>query len=38
MLPHPVNSFELQKYYEKEPKFNGVYLRKNLPKIEDVYM
>ena len=33
MLPHPLINYERQKYYENEPKFNGVYLRKNLPKI-----
>ena len=25
MLPHPIISFEIQKYYQNEPKFNGVY-------------
>ena len=25
----------MQKYYQNEPKFNGVYLRNNLPKIKD---
>ena len=24
MLPHPLANFEIQKYYQKEPKFNGV--------------
>ena len=28
-------NFELQKYYQNEPKFNGVYSRNNLPKIKD---
>ena len=28
------SSFEIQKYYQNEPKFNGVYLRNNLPKIK----
>ena len=23
--PHPLKNFERQRYYEKEPKFNGVY-------------
>ena len=23
--PHPFTNFELQKYYQNEPKFNGVY-------------
>ena len=26
-------NFEIQKYYQNEPKFNGVYSRNNLPKI-----
>ena len=30
--PHPLTSFEIQKYYENEPKFNGVFSRNNLPK------
>ena len=34
MLPHPLNSFEIQKHYQNEPKFNGVYSRNNLPKIK----
>ena len=33
MPPHPLTSFEIQKYYQNEPKFNGVYSRNNLPKI-----
>ena len=35
MLPHPLTSFEIQKYYENEPKFNGVYSRNNLSKTND---
>ena len=35
MLPHPLTNFEIQKYYQNEPKFNGAYLRNNLPKIKD---
>ena len=35
MLPHPLTNFEIQKYHHKEPKFNGVYSRNNLPKIKD---
>ena len=35
MLPHPLTSFEIQKYYENEPKFNGVYPRNNLSKTKD---
>ena len=33
MPPHPLTNFEVQKYYQNEPKFNGVYSRINLPKI-----
>ena len=25
MPTHPLTNFEIQKYYQKEPKFNGVY-------------
>ena len=35
MLPHSLTNFEMQKYYQHEPKFNDVYSRNNLPKIED---
>ena len=35
MPPHPLTNFEIQKYYQNEPKFNGVYSRNNLPKIKD---
>ena len=30
MLPHPLTNFEIQKYYQNEPRFNGVYSRDNL--------
>ena len=33
MVPQP--NFEIQTYYQNEPKFNGVYSRNNLPKIKD---
>ena len=33
--PHPLTSFEIQKYYKNEPRFNGVNFRNNLPKIKD---
>ena len=36
MLTHPLTNFERQKYYQNEPKFNGVYWGNNLPKIKDV--
>ena len=32
MPPHPLINFEIRKYYENEPRFNGVYSRDNLPK------
>ena len=35
MLHHPLTNFEIQKYYQNEPKFNGAYSRNNLPKIKD---
>ena len=35
ILPHPLNNFDIQKYYQNEPKLNGVYSRDNLPKIND---
>ena len=35
MLPHPLKNFEIQKYYQNEPKFNVVYSGNNLPKIKD---
>ena len=30
-----LNNFEIQKYYQDEPTFNGVYSKNNLPKIKD---
>ena len=36
MPPHSLTNFEIQKYYQNEPRFNGVYSRDNLPnKIKD---
>ena len=35
MLPHSLTNFKIQKYYQNEPKFNDVYSRNNLPKIND---
>ena len=35
MPPHPFTDFEIQKYYQNEPRFHGVYSRDNLPKIKD---
>ena len=31
MPPHSLTNFEIQKYYQNEPKFNGVFSRNNLP-------
>ena len=31
MKPHPLTNFEIQKYYENESRFNGVFSRDNLP-------
>ena len=28
---HPLTNFEINEYYESEPRFNGVYSRDNLP-------
>ena len=37
MPPHRLTNFDIQKYYEHEPRFNGVYSRDNLPyRIKDV--
>ena len=35
MPPHPLTNFEIQKYYQKEPKFNGAYSSNTLLKIMD---
>ena len=32
MPPHPLTNFEIQKYYQNEPRFNEVFSRDNLPK------
>ena len=29
--PHPLTNFEIQMYYQNEPRFIGVYSRDNLP-------
>ena len=34
--PHPLTNYEIHKYYQNKPRFNGVYPRDNLPdKIKD---
>ena len=36
MNSHPLTNFEIEAYYQNEPRFNGVYSRDNLPdKIKD---
>ena len=32
MQLHPLTNFEIQRYYQNEPRFNGVFSRNNLPK------
>ena len=31
LTPHPLTNFEIQEYYQNEPRFNGVFCRDNLP-------
>ena len=31
ILPHPLTNFDIQKYYQNEPRFTGVFLKDNLP-------
>ena len=35
MPPHPLTNFEIQEYYQNEPRFNGLCSRDNLPRIRD---
>ena len=32
MPPYPLTNFEIQKYCQNEPRFNGVYSKNNMPK------
>ena len=32
---HPSNNIEITNYFNNDPKFNGVFLRKNLHRIKD---
>ena len=34
MQLHPLTNIEIKKYYQNEPKFNGVFSRNNLLKIK----
>ena len=38
LLPHPLTNFEIQKCYQNESKFNGVYSRNNLSKLNDTHL
>ena len=31
MTPHPLANFDIQKYYQNDPRFNDAYSRNNLP-------
>ena len=33
LLPNPLTNFEIQEYYQNEPRFNGVFSRDYLPNI-----
>ena len=36
MTPHPLTNFEIEAYYQNEPRYIGVYSRDNLPdKVKD---
>ena len=35
MPPPHLTNFQIQKYFQKEPAFNAVYSRNNLPKIKN---
>ena len=35
MSPHLLTNFDIQKCYQNEPKFSGVYSRNNLSRIKD---
>ena len=35
MLSHFLTNFEIQRFYENKPKFDGVCSRNNLPKIKN---
>ena len=36
MPPRSLTNFEIQKYYENEPIFNGVFSRDNMPKKKKI--
>ena len=35
MSPDPMTNFEIQRYYQNEPKFNSIFSTNNLPKTKD---
>ena len=35
MPNHTISNFEIQKYYQNELKFNGIYSRNNLSKLKN---
>ena len=35
MLPCPWTNYQIEKYYQNEPKFDGTYSRNNLTKTRD---
>ena len=35
MLPCPWTNYQIEKYYQNEPKFDGIYSRNNLTKTRD---
>ena len=35
MPSHPLTIFEIHRYYQNKPKFNGAHPRNSLPKIKD---
>ena len=35
MTPYPLTNFEIQRYYQNEPRFNCIYSRDNLHRIKD---
>ena len=35
MPPHPLKNFQIEKYCQYKPEFNGFYWGNNLPKIND---
>ena len=35
MPSHSLTNFKIQKHYQNEPRFNGIYSRDNLPRIKE---